>query len=322
MNIPHPKRQLPPLDALRVFEAAARHLSFRRAAEELALTPTAISHRIRSLEERLGLVLFERHPRQVRLTQAGERLLPVIGGALDDMAKALDDLRPGRSRRVVTVSATRSFTARWLVPRLSGFAQAVPEADLHLHASDTPADLRQGVVDLAIRYGGGRYPGLLAQPLLPAWFVPVCAAELHPATVARVAATPLLAYDWRLRGDDTPDWPRWFREAGLTMPSNLRLARFTDEAHAIQAALDGQGIALVNRALVVEELARGALVTAPGPVLRGFDLHLVQLSGRDADAVFTRVRLWLQAEAAEFLRRHPLDAPTQRRGRHPRKLRA
>lgn len=321
MNSIHLRKQLSPLGALRVFEAAARHLSFKRAADELALTPTAISHQVRGLEQRLGTPLFERRVRQVQLTRAGQILFPVVRDALDAMARTLAGLRPEPTRQIITVSATRAFAARWLVPRLTGFAAAVPDIDLHLHASDEPADLHQGNVDLAVRYGGGRYPGLQAEPLLPNEFLPVCSPHQRLTGKTVHANTPLLAYEWRIRGEDTPDWPRWFREAGLAMPGTLKLSHFSDEAHAIQAAVAGHGVVLASRVLVADELASGALRAPFGPVLRGLDTHLVWRLDRDSDPALVQVRQWLQQEVAQFLQSHPSpQGPVQRRGGRPRKL--
>jgi LysR family glycine cleavage system transcriptional activator len=305
MKITHPKnapprRQLPPLGSLRVFEAAARHLSFRRAADELAITPTAVSHQIRALEERLGVSLFKRQSRAVQLTREGGTLFPVVRDALDDIAQTLDGLRPGHARPIVTLSVTRGFAARWLVPRLPGFAATGAEIDLHLHASDEPADLHNHRADLAVRYGRGHYPGLSSEYLLSNEFLAVASPWLGPMESTQLAHTSILTYDWRLQDEHTPDWPRWFREAGLSMPKGMRLLHFSDEAHAIQAAIAGQGVVLANRALVLEELSNGTLQVLPGPVLRGFDSHLVWPSNRDADPALLRVREWLKNEAANL----------------------
>lgn len=315
----HSRRRLPPLGSLRVFEAAARHLSFRRAADELAITPTAVSHQIRALEERLGVSLFTRQSRAVQLTRAGGSLFPAVRDALDDIAQTLDGLHPGHGRPTVTLSVTRGFAARWLVPRLPGFAATGAEIDLHLHASDEPVDLQDHSADLVVRYGSGQYPGLTAEYLLPNEFLAVASPWLGPVKPAQPARTPILAYDWRLQDERTPDWPRWFREAGRAMPKGARVLHFSDEAHAIQAAIAGQGVVLANRILVAEELDNGTLQALPGPVLRGFDSHLVWPSSRDADPALLRVRQWLKQEAAACQFRGPMP-PKGRRGSRPRKL--
>jgi LysR family glycine cleavage system transcriptional activator len=299
----------------RLPSAAARHLSFRRAADELAITPTAVSHQIRALEERLGVSLFKRQSRAVQLTRAGGTLFPVVRDALDDIAQTLEGLRPGHARPVVTLSVTRGFAARWLVPRLPGFAATGTEIDLHLHASDEPADLQNHSADLAVRYGSGQYPGLSAEYLLSNEFLAVASPWLGPMESAQLASTSILTYDWRLQDEHTPDWPRWFREAGLAMPKGMRLLHFSDEAHAIQAAIAGQGVVLANRVLVAEELDNGTLQALPGPVLRGFDSHLVWPSLRDADPALLRVREWLKHEAAVGQLRSPVLSPKPPRSR-------
>jgi DNA-binding transcriptional LysR family regulator len=171
------RRRLP-LGALRAFEAAARLESFRLAAEELAVTPTAISHRIRALEETLGLKLFDRQVRRVSLTVAGKRLFPVLRDGFDAFAEALRGLKPDDGETVVTLSALVGFTARLLLPRMAEFRRAHPKVQLRLHASDDPVDLRSGAADLAIRYGYGPFPGLVSEPLFVETFAPVCSPKL------------------------------------------------------------------------------------------------------------------------------------------------
>src|SRR5687768_13715552 len=171
-------RRLPPLTALQAFEAAARHLSFKHAAAELSLTPTAISHQVRRLEERLGARLFVRGVRRVDLTPAGQALYPALRQGFDAMARAVEALSPPARSRSVVLSTTMAFAARWLLPRLARFADAHPDIALQLHTSDQPVDLAGGVAQLAIRYGTGRAAGLDAVPLLPSRFAPVCAPRL------------------------------------------------------------------------------------------------------------------------------------------------
>ncbi|WP_242111793.1 transcriptional regulator GcvA [Luteimonas aquatica] len=294
-------RKLPPLTALRAFEAAARHASFKQAAEELALSPTAISHQVRQLEERLGLALFERRTRQVALTEAGERLYPVLREGFDAIATTWAALRTPAARPAVTLTTTRAFAARWLVPRLGAFAQALPEIALRVHAADEPVDLRREGVDLAVRYGGGRYPGLHAQPLLPGRFAPVCSPLLALHDTAQLHRHPLLRYAWHLREADTPDWPRWLREAGLDPTAMTEGPLFSDETHAVQAAIAGQGVVLASLPLVADELAAGRLRVPFGPVLAGHSFHLVWTPEADAAPALARVRDWLHAAAQASL---------------------
>jgi len=298
------KRRLPPLAALRAFEAAARRLSFRAAAGELSLTPTAISHQIRHLEEWLGLALFERLPRRVRLTPAGERLFPAVRDGFDGIARAVAALRAGRDHPAVTLSTTRGFAARWLLPRLPALSAAVPDADLHLHATDAPAELRPGAADLAIRYGPGPFPGLDATPLLPGLFLPVGSPALRASAPVDPSRWPRLHFEWRLRDADTPDWPRWFRALGQPPPPPAGELTFSDEAHAIQAAVAGQGVALASLALVADAIADGMLAVFPGPVLPGHAFHLLRAPHAASDPAAGRVAAWLLEEAARWRERH------------------
>lgn len=293
-------RDLPPLTALRAFEAAARHASFKRAAEELSLGATAISHQVRQLEDRLGLALFERRARQVVLTEAGRRLFPVVRDGLDAMAMTIETLQSAPARPLLTISTTSAFAARWLVPKLGDFAAAEPGVSLHVHASDESVDLRREHVDLAVRYGRGTYPGLRSEPLLRARFAPVCSPSLDLRTPAGLHRHPLISYTWRLQDADTPDWPRWLREAGLSADRMLGGPMFSDETHAIQAAIAGQGVALASLPLVADELAHRHLVVPFGPCLDGHDFHLVWAPPSESSDAFRRVRDWLRREAMTF----------------------
>jgi LysR family transcriptional regulator, glycine cleavage system transcriptional activator len=290
-------RRLPPLSALRAFEAAARHLSFKHAAAELSLTPTAISHQVRQLEEQLGVRLFVRGTRRVDLTPAGHSLFPSLRDGFDAMALAVQSVRPGSQPRAIVLSTTMAFASRWLLQRLARFAAAHPEIALHLHTSDAPVDLQGGVAQLAIRYGPGSYPGLRCVPLLASRFAPVCAPGLQVRTLKELARVPLISFDWFHREPATPDWPLWFERAGcVPLPRQLQ---FSDEVHAIQAAIAGQGVALINLSLVAEELRTGMLCSPFGPELPGHGFHLVWAQARDTDPDIALVRAWLLEEAAE-----------------------
>lgn len=290
-------RELPPLTALRAFEAAARHLSFKHAAAELSLTPTAISHQVRLLEERLGVSLFVRGTRRVDLTPAGQGLFPSLRDGLDAMARGVQAVRPRQGSRGLVLSTTMAFASRWLLPRLARFAKSQPDIALHLHTSDETVDLAGGEAHLAIRYGSGRYPGLGSAPLLPSRFAPVCAPALDVETPHDLSRVPLIGFEWLRRDATTPDWPFWFeRAASKPVPRQLH---FSDEVHAIQAAIAGQGVALINLALVVNELRTGMLCQPFGPTLEGHGFHLVWPGQYDADPDVAEVRRWLLEEAAE-----------------------
>lgn len=290
-------RRLPPLSSLRAFEAAARHGSFKRAAEELAVTPTAISHQIRALEESLGLALFARAVRQVRLTEAGAQLYPVLQQGFDAFEAVLQRLRQPNRRAQVTISATNAFTAKWLIPRVAGFHALHPQIDLQLHASDEPVDLGKRQVDIAIRYGRGPYPGLVAEVLFEDSYAPVANPLLRVASAADLAAVRLIHFDWKSASPTHPTWERWFARAGSQRDAALGQLRYSDEGHAIQAAVAGQGVALLSLAMVSQELASGQLMQPFGPAIPGHAYHLVTRADHSPDAATGAVLAWLRAQA-------------------------
>jgi len=290
-------RKLPPLAALRAFEAAARHSSFKRAAGELAVTPTAISHQIRLLEATLGLQLFVRGTRRVDLTPAGARLFPALRDGFDGFEDAIRELRKPR-REVLTLSATPLFTARWLVPRVDSFRAANPGVDLRLHATSEVVDLLGGEADAAIRYGRGPFPGLFSEPLIAQDFVPMCSPTLGLTDPEQMRDAPLLHNEWRQQGPDTPTWTRWGRVAGIGGVDWTRGVTFTDEAHVIQAAIAGQGVALLSPLLLSPELAQGSLVHPFGPALPGVHFHFVRPDDPRHAARSAALESWLRAALA------------------------
>jgi LysR family glycine cleavage system transcriptional activator len=290
-------RKLPPLAALRAFEAAARHLSFRKAADELAVTPTAVSHQLRLLEATLGLALFERHVRRVSLTPAGAQLYPVLREGLDNFARAIAELSPQPRRSAVTVSATTLFTARRLIPALGSFQAQWPQFALRLHASDDAVDLASGAADIAVRYGAGPFAGLMSEVLCQDRFGVLCSPSLGLRVPADLAAATLIHSEWHRR-DLQPDWRRWQALAqvpGLNVDAGLRI---TDESHAIQAAVAGQGAVITSLFLVEDELSRGVLVHPFGPVIEGHNYHLVATEQNMASDDVQAVRQWLRAVAS------------------------
>ncbi len=293
------QRRSLPLSGLRAFEAAARLGSFKAAALELAVTPTAVSHQIRALEAQTGLSLFERHVRRVSLTEAGSQLYPVLRDGFDAFEATLARLTHQRARMQVTISATNAFTVKWLVPRMADFRGRHPGIDLQLQASDEVVDLRSAAVDIAIRYGRGPYPGLAAQPLFTDRFAPVANPRLGIASPDDLARAPLIRFDWKRPQPENPTWERWFALARRPEPRQASQLRFSDEGHAIQAAVAGHGVALVSLALIAEELAAGHLVQPFGPVIDGHTYHLAMLADRQPSAPVQAVAHWLIAQAAE-----------------------
>lgn len=291
------RRRLPPLAALRAFEAAARHLSFRRAADELAVTPTAISHQIRLLEETLGQALFARHVRRVALTEIGFRLYPTLRDGFDAIDRAIAELSPQNRRKAVTLTATTLFTARRLLPALGTFRANHPEFDLRLHAADEVVDLTSGLADIAVRYGPGPFEGLVAEPLLSERFGVLCSPQLglsHPSDLKRAT---LLHTEWRRR-DRAPDWHRWIKLAGVTDLAIDVGPRFTEDGHNLQAAVAGHGATIGSLVLASPEVEAGLLVNPFGPVIEGDAYHVVATAENLACADVQAVRGWLKETVA------------------------
>jgi len=261
--------RLPPLTALRAFDAAARHMSFAKAADELHVTPAALSYQIKSLEAHLGAPLFRRLNRAVALTEAGLTLAPGAQDGFQTLAAAWRAAERLQDDVTLTVTAGPAFTAKWLAPRLYEFAQSHPEIELRFSASLRMMDFARDAVDVAIRFGYGPDPGLYALPLADEWMCPVMTPELaaqHPTPESLMQAS--LIWDDSVDFLDPPcDWAAWFRAMGIDhAPSHG--PRFSQADHAVDAALAGVGVALGRRALVVKDLADGRLV-APFKVALG-----------------------------------------------------
>jgi LysR family glycine cleavage system transcriptional activator len=273
-------------------------MSFKDAAAELSVTPTAISHHIRQLEGRLGVRLFERRSRTIALTPQGKDLYPVLRDGFDGFAQAVANLKSRRLREVITVSATVAFTAHWLLPRVAAFRRMNPHMDLRLHASDDPVDLRTGAADAAIRYGDGRYANLQSEELLRDSFAPVCSPRLMLRRPEDLAQHTLIRFEWRRPKRSDPSWERWFAQPGLsgiTAGSELIL---TEESQAIQAAIAGQGVALVSLLLTAGDIAAGTLVQPFGPALAAYRYSLVYPPGAAQAERIAALRSWIFAELA------------------------
>jgi LysR family glycine cleavage system transcriptional activator len=291
-------RDLPPLSALRAFEVAARRQSFKLAAAELAVTPTAISHQIRQLEENLGVPLFVRETRKVTLTQEGRQLFGVVNDAFSSISGVARSLRKSPSPKIATISATVAFTARMLVPNVSEFRRLHPDWNLRLDASDDPVDVAAGDADAAIRYGMGRYPGLESIPLLADAFAPMCSPHYAHLTVATLPRATLIHFDWRPLAAKlgVPTWQSWAERCGLSeMIDAVPRIAFSDESNAIQAAMAGQGIALLSRTLMAKELEAGVLIEPFGPALEGMRYNFVFPVSRADDASIVVLRNWISA---------------------------
>jgi LysR family glycine cleavage system transcriptional activator len=285
-------RRLPPLTQLRAFEAAARHRSFKRAAQELSVTPAAISHQVRELEAGIGVLLFERRTREVVPTASALRLYPVLRDGFDAFADALQALVPAESR-TVTLTTTPAFATQWLLPRLPELQRLHPEIELRLHASDRAVDLAVDDVDLAVRYGDGPFPGHEAVRFADDGLLPVASPALGLRAPRDLARHRLINFEWLRDAGVRPPWRDWLRAAGLEHDDASRGLRFSEVAHAIQAAVAGQGVALLNKVLVADALARGVLEAPFGPELDVPGWTLLRHRDRRSGAAQQAVWAWL-----------------------------
>lgn len=308
--------RLPPFAVLRAFEAAARHLSFKKAAEELHLTPAAVSQQIKGLEEYLGVSLFRRLTRALELTEHAKAMLPKLREGFDCLAAAVETTRQ-RTADTLTVTAPPSFAAHWLIPRLARFTATHPEIALSLGSSPDSVNRRgetavfsEGLVDprddssaVAIRYGVGSYPGYCVERIFAPMYVPVCS----PALLERLPLrTPADLHAHVLIHDETIEesgrrslWRTWLQTAGITDVNAGRGPRFSNAVLAIEAALAGQGVALALRLLIEDELAAGRLVipldmAAPSP----YAYFLVMSEAVAQRPAVEAFRHWLLNEAA------------------------
>ncbi|MDH3581343.1 MAG: transcriptional regulator GcvA [Hyphomicrobiales bacterium] len=258
----------PPFAALRALEAAARHLNFTRVAEELNVTQSAVSHQIRHLEELWGLKLFDRPPRGLVLTRAGQTLAPVVRQFLDDLEETLGTLQTERKRAPLRVDMLQSFSVKWLVPRLGGFHDEHPEIDVWISTHDELINFATHDADVAIRLGHGEYPGLHSTLLLREYVFPVCSPAFLEEQGPLNEPADLLNSALLLRlGDPAhPNWQDWFAKAGVERSTLIEGPRFPDSNMALQAAMDGQGVALARSAHVGDDLRAERLV-------RLFDVH-------------------------------------------------
>jgi LysR family glycine cleavage system transcriptional activator len=295
-----------PLTGLRVFEAAARHESFLQAAEELAITPGAVSRQIKALEAELAVRLFERFNRAVRLTEAGAQLAVGVRQGLGIMEEAVAEVRSPR-QAVLAISAMHSFAARWLVPRLHLFNERHPDIQVLVAASDAPVDLVRDRYDLAIRFGRGPYPGFAARKLVSLFLFPVCSPrflETRPLNTPHDLAGAELLSDVYLAAGE-PHWGDWLALAGAPEVEWRRGQQFSNVYLAIEAAMAGRGVALAEAALVQEELASGRLVKPfEAELLSTYSQWILTLPEKADRPDIRKFRTWLIAQAdADGLRR-------------------
>lgn len=289
---------IPPLAGLRAFEAVARLMSFRLAAAELSVTASAVSHQVRSLEEALSVQLFERGPHGVTVTSAGQRFLPEVQAALDRLSLAVADLHKGRPNAPLTISMLPTFAVRWMIPRVADFKRKHPEIEVRLDASMEVASFTGSDVDLAIRYGEGRWPGLHCEPLIAERLIPVCSPALMDGP--RPLKTPAdLSHHVLLRNDAHPeDWPLWLKAARLKGIDLDRGPSFGYSELLLRAAAEGLGVAVARQHLVEAELKAGSLV-APFDITHDVGIRYWFVCPPRAldDPRVATFRAWLLAEA-------------------------
>jgi LysR family glycine cleavage system transcriptional activator len=294
------------LQALRGFEAAARHLSFTKAAAELNVTPAAVSHAVRELELDFKVRLFERSSRVVRLTPAGETLWRAVAEGLGTIGRAVQRLRAVDGRPKLMVTTSPSLAAKWLVPRLDGFLEQHPEVDVRIDVSQRLVDFTEDGVDIAIRFGTGDYPGLVVERLFEESVFPVCSPNLlkskHPLKEPRdLKHHTLIHIEWDAQWATWPNWAMWLRAAGAPDVDATRGLHLSQTSLALQAALDGHGIALGDSTLVADDLAARRLVKPFSIALKGpaqFAYHLVHAPQRSEEPLIKAFRRWVLDEVA------------------------
>lgn len=292
-------RHLPPLNALRFFEVAARHRSFVRAAEELHVTPAAVSQQIKLLEDHLGVTLFKRGKALV-LSESASNVLHLVSDAFNQLERVMLKIRAGSWTGPLIVSTPPAFASRWLIPRMDDFHASYQDIEIHLLASRRPVDFSVEDVDMAIRFGSGAHPGLDVEQLMPEKIVAVAAPEIAAAiqTPADLARANLIEDDWHIMRGAFPEWASLIAASGIDAP--LRIRRFSNAELAIQAAIAGLGVTLAWHSLVTSDLKAGRLALVLNhsiPTDLGY--HLVIPKNRSMLAKVAAFRAWLFEQAAD-----------------------
>jgi LysR family glycine cleavage system transcriptional activator len=292
----------PPLTALRAFEAASRHMSFARAADELNVTAAALSFQIKSLEDHLGAPVFKRLNRAVELTEAGRALAPGCRNGFEAIAAAWQAAIRQTQTQVLSVTAGPAFTAKWLAPRLYDFAGAHPEIELRFTATLRQMDFDRDGIDIAIRYGVGEDSGLHSEYILDEAFLPLMKPELAEqyTTPERLTKAPLFVDDSTAFLSPAPDWPHWFAAHGIRTTPHAA-ARFSQADHAIDAALAGGGVVLARSSLALAYLASGQLV-APFEIAltSSARYRLLYRQGEETRPTIRAFRDWLLAQIERY----------------------
>lgn len=305
-------KKLAHLNALRAFDAVVRHMSFAKAAEELNVTPGAISQQIKLLEDYYEIRLFRREGRRIALTDDASKIVPTLTAGFDLVARANALLQANKAGGVVRVTCPPTFAVKWLAPRLGDFAIDHPGIQVTVDSAGRLVDLRREEPDLGIRYGAGSWRGLKAERLFGETLTPVCSPSYLascPMGSAEDLGRARLIHDLTMEstGLDYPDWSKWFEMQGLSVPHDGAL-HFSSSLAAIQAAVDGHGVILGRSTLVESEIREGRLVRAPGPTISsGSSYYLVTLGDGSLSTALRIFRTWLLNKAAEFQRAAELD---------------
>ena len=303
--------RLPSLNALRAFEASARHLSLTKAAEELSVTPAAISHQVKGLEADFGIKLLRRVRNEFVLTEPAQEAVPLLSSGFDQIIEAVRRLRSAGNRHFLTISTGPTFATTWLVRRLGRFGDSHPDIDVRLQTSDRLTDFRREGVDVAIRFGAGEYPGLETIRLFEEGIYPVCAPKLldegpplrspHDLANHTLIHVDWQTMEWRSPWEyrETLDWEQWLRAAGAPEVKADRGPRFSHTSVALQAAMEGQGLVLASDSLAKDDLTAGRLVKpfeVSLPV--AFAYHLVYPRDHSQLPKIAVFRDWLLSEIA------------------------
>ena len=282
-----------PLNALRAFEAAARHLSFTRAAIELCVTQTAISHQVKLLEERVGATLFKRLPRGLMITDEGLALLPTLRDSFDRMADILQRFEDGHLQEVLSVGAVGTFAVGWLLPRLTEFQDLYPFIDIRLSTNNNRVDIAAEGLDFAIRFGNGAWHDTEAEELFSAPLSALCI----PTIAAQLKSPHDVAQQTLLRSYRADEWPDWFSEAGVASP-RIKGIVFDSSLPMVEAALQGSGVALAPPLMFQRHLSAGDLVQ-PFPVYVSKGCYwLTRLKSRPVTNAMATFAAWLKEKAA------------------------
>jgi len=282
-----------PLNALRAFEAAARHLSFTRAAIELCVTQTAISHQVKLLEERVGATLFKRLPRGLMITDEGLALLPTLRDSFDRMADILQRFEDGHLQEVLSVGAVGTFAVGWLLPRLTAFQDLYPFIDIRLSTNNNRVDIAAEGLDFAIRFGNGAWHDTEAEELFSAPLSALCI----PTIAVQLKSPHDMAQQTLLRSYRADEWPDWFSEAGVASP-RIKGIVFDSSVPMVEAALQGSGVALAPPLMFQRHLSAGDLVQ-PFPVYVSKGCYwLTRLKSRPVTSAMATFAAWLKEKAA------------------------